>query len=366
MEIDRVPGVAFQRARPCATRSPSTTAGERKHAANMAGFTLPNTRHLSREGVQLAPAHKWEECQGIGKSFGYNRMEGPNDYKSATALVHLLVDVVSKGGNLLLDIGPTADGRIPVIMQERLLQIGAWLKVNGEAIYGDPCLAEDVRGRCSLYKQGQHCLRHCGNMAWPGTGAQRSPNYCPDDGRVPGRECATQMAAGGREAAHSGPATSPISLGFARGLCFQVDCGRVGGAEDQPPADWRFLAGCPIFTVSRGWRLQGLQTPLAFGPVPRARAGIWRAARSGTNKLQSRSLGSVIASAMPDHEADRPLKYVWPRWGSGSTRRWHFYRLRPPPEAAAPSGERRLISCKHKAYLLPGGSSGTFPVQFAA
>jgi alpha-L-fucosidase len=87
------------------------------------------------ERVQLVPAHKWEECQGIGKSFGYNRMEGPNDYKSANALVHLLVDVVSKGGNLLLDIGPTADGRIPVIMQDRLLQIGAWLKVNGEALY---------------------------------------------------------------------------------------------------------------------------------------------------------------------------------------------------------------------------------------
>jgi alpha-L-fucosidase len=46
------------------------------------------------------------------------------------------VDTVNKGGNLLLDVGPTADGRIPVIMQERLLAMGAWLKVNGEAIYG--------------------------------------------------------------------------------------------------------------------------------------------------------------------------------------------------------------------------------------
>jgi alpha-L-fucosidase len=50
--------------------------------------------------------------------------------------VILLTDTVSRGGNLLLDIGPAADGTIPVIMEERLLQIGSWLKINGEAIYG--------------------------------------------------------------------------------------------------------------------------------------------------------------------------------------------------------------------------------------
>ena len=48
----------------------------------------------------------------------------------------MLVDLVSRGGNLLLDIGPNADGAIPVVMEERLLQIGDWLKINGDAIYG--------------------------------------------------------------------------------------------------------------------------------------------------------------------------------------------------------------------------------------
>lgn len=63
-------------------------------------------------------------------------METPDNYMTSDALVDMLVAKVASGGNLLLDIGPTADGRIPVIMQQRLLDIGEWLKVNGEAIYG--------------------------------------------------------------------------------------------------------------------------------------------------------------------------------------------------------------------------------------
>ena len=78
----------------------------------------------------------WEENRGIGKSFGYNRVETYDDYNSENLLIFMLVDIVSRGGNLLLDIGPTADGRIPVIMEDRLVRMGDWLKVNGEAIYG--------------------------------------------------------------------------------------------------------------------------------------------------------------------------------------------------------------------------------------
>jgi alpha-L-fucosidase len=81
-------------------------------------------------------SHPWEENRGIGFSFGYNRAEQLKDYHTGRELIIMLVDTVSRGGNLLLDIGPAADGTIPVVMEERLHEIGSWLKVNGDAIYG--------------------------------------------------------------------------------------------------------------------------------------------------------------------------------------------------------------------------------------
>ena len=84
----------------------------------------------------ISSSHPWEESRGIGGSYGFNRAENIDDYNSSEELVHELIDIVSRGGNLLLNVGPAADGRIPVIMQQRLVDIGAWLTVNGEAIYG--------------------------------------------------------------------------------------------------------------------------------------------------------------------------------------------------------------------------------------
>lgn len=103
-----------------------------------------NTRHkntgatytTSEYGAGMNPDVIWEESRGIGHSYGYNRNEQLDDYKTSRDLILILADVVARGGNLLLDIGPTADGRIPVIMQQRLIDMGDWLKRNGAAIYG--------------------------------------------------------------------------------------------------------------------------------------------------------------------------------------------------------------------------------------
>ena len=79
---------------------------------------------------------KWETCRGISSSFGYNRTDDETSYLPAAAVIRILVDIVSKNGNLLLNVGPRADGSIHELQRECLLGLGAWLDVNSEAIRG--------------------------------------------------------------------------------------------------------------------------------------------------------------------------------------------------------------------------------------
>lgn len=95
-----------------------------------ADFVSPEYRKMDE-----ISAKKWEECRGLGLSFGYNRAEGDSQTISPADLIALLVDIVSKNGNLLLDVGPEADGTIPPVQMTRLEALGAWLQQNGEAIY---------------------------------------------------------------------------------------------------------------------------------------------------------------------------------------------------------------------------------------
>ncbi|MFL6206750.1 MAG: alpha-L-fucosidase [Acidimicrobiales bacterium] len=81
-------------------------------------------------------SRKWESTRGIGTSFGYNRQEDESSYLSAFQLVRMFVDIVANGGNLLLNVGPNADGTIPFVQAQRLLALGWWLRGNGDAIYG--------------------------------------------------------------------------------------------------------------------------------------------------------------------------------------------------------------------------------------
>ncbi len=103
-----------------------------KHGGYFSTEYDPNSGALDEQFI----IRGWEECRGMGKSFGYNQNESLEDYNTSEELIKLLVDIVTRGGNLLLNIGPKADGTIPKVMVDRLLDIGSWLEHNGEAVYG--------------------------------------------------------------------------------------------------------------------------------------------------------------------------------------------------------------------------------------
>lgn len=79
---------------------------------------------------------KWEMTRGMGMSFGYNQVEGDAHMLTAADVIYMLIDAASKNGNVLINVGPMADGTIPEMQKRPLLETGKWLKVNGEAIYG--------------------------------------------------------------------------------------------------------------------------------------------------------------------------------------------------------------------------------------
>jgi alpha-L-fucosidase len=101
------------------------------------GKILGDFQTPERTRMQRISLEKWETCDSLDPtSWGYNRRLPISQYMTANELVDYLVDVVSKNGNLLINVGPTAEGVIPAVMQQTLRGVGEWLRVNGEAIYG--------------------------------------------------------------------------------------------------------------------------------------------------------------------------------------------------------------------------------------
>jgi alpha-L-fucosidase len=95
----------------------------------------------------------WESCITMGTQWSYK----PDDeYKSTRTLIHLLVDVVAKGGNLLLNVGPTPEGELPPESLSRLKEIGQWMKVNGEAIHGTRPVAPYKEGNVAYTRKGRN------------------------------------------------------------------------------------------------------------------------------------------------------------------------------------------------------------------
>ena len=156
---------------------PNTLINDRlykREPGNRADFGTPE-QFVPATGVR-DPSGKpvlWEACVTInGDSWGYNKYE--TDYKTSRDLIRMLIEVVSKGGNLLLNVGPTPDGRIQDEFVTRLAAMGRWMRVNQEAIYGttaSPFARLPFFGRAT--SKGNTVYLHV--FQWPRSGELRVP-----------------------------------------------------------------------------------------------------------------------------------------------------------------------------------------------
>jgi alpha-L-fucosidase len=124
----------------------------------------------------FGPGVDWESCMTMNGHWGYNKND--HHWKSSTTLVHNLIDCASKGGNYLLNIGPTSAGVFPDASIERLSEIGAWMKVNGAAIYdttASPFTKPLPWGRCTTKTKGGATTLYLHVFNWPDDGALLVP-----------------------------------------------------------------------------------------------------------------------------------------------------------------------------------------------
>jgi alpha-L-fucosidase len=131
---------------------PDIIVNNRVSSAKASGETLVGdygTPEQTIPATGFGPGVYWESCMTMNNTWGYKKND--NDWKSAETLVHNLVDCASKGGNYLLNVGPTGEGVIPEPSVERLAEVGDWMKVNHEAIYGTSASPFDKLdwGRCT-------------------------------------------------------------------------------------------------------------------------------------------------------------------------------------------------------------------------
>jgi alpha-L-fucosidase len=137
--------------------------GDREYAGD---FGTPE-QEIPATGL---PGVDWESCMTMNDTWGYKKND--HNWKSSQTLIRNLIDIASKGGNYLLNVGPTAEGVIPAASVERLGDIGRWMKINGESIWGTQAspFKSLPWGRCTQKAADDATTLYLHVFQWPADG----------------------------------------------------------------------------------------------------------------------------------------------------------------------------------------------------
>ncbi len=151
---------------------PSLITNNRLYGPWPGDFSTPE-QHIPPTGLD----YDWEVCMTMNTSWGYKWYD--ENWKSGKDLVKMLVDIASKGGNFLLNVGPTSEGEIPEPSEERLKEIGSWMQLNSESVYGTSAspFFKLPWGRCTVKKirGGTNYYLHV--FDWPKDGMLTVPGF---------------------------------------------------------------------------------------------------------------------------------------------------------------------------------------------
>lgn len=150
---------------------PDIITNDRLGADFKGDITTPE-QYIPATGIK---DRNWETCMTMNDTWGYKSTD--HNWKSSTELIRNLVDIASKGGNYLLNVGPDASGVFPAPIQERLKDIGTWMKINGEAIYGTSAspFKKLPWGRCTQRTNDKGTTLFLHVFQWPANGVLEVP-----------------------------------------------------------------------------------------------------------------------------------------------------------------------------------------------